>query len=135
MNPSEETFDEQQSLRTIRQMIDRSKRNLTAKGFFYILWGWLAFAAAIAQFLLIQFGIYKWSSAVWSIVIIGIVVSVIKGRKLRKKAGAASYSGSIMSVIWIAFLINYFILAAFSFKITVLFAPIILVMIGGTLFI
>ena len=46
------SFDENQSLRVIREMIEVSRNNLRNDGILFILWGWIFFVAVLSRFFL-----------------------------------------------------------------------------------
>ncbi len=50
----EKTFNEQDSIRVITEMIENSKAKIKDNGFFYLLWGWLVLVASVTNTLIIS---------------------------------------------------------------------------------
>ncbi len=53
------TFNEQDSIRVITEMIENSKSNFKDNSFFYLLWGWLVLIASVTNFALLKMGYYE----------------------------------------------------------------------------
>ncbi len=106
-------MDEQKSIEIIRNMIAHSKRNLQNQSPFYLLWGWVIFIAAIANFVML----YREVSIhylVWPVAITaGIIGSIVLGIRMKKKARTVTFIDRAMSFLWsgwVAFL--FLVLAA-----------------------
>ncbi len=52
---TDQNFSAQDSLRLIHSMIDKAKEKVSDNSFFLLLWGWLVFIAALAQYILLVF--------------------------------------------------------------------------------
>lgn len=108
-------MDEQQSIDIIRKMIAHSKQNLKDQSPFYLLWGWVIFLAAIANFVML-FQEVSIHYLVWPVAIVaGIVGSIFLGIRTRKKAKTVTFIDRAMGFLWsgwVAFL--FLVLAAAS---------------------
>ncbi len=133
MNQPKESFNEQESLKVIREMISKAKQDLSDQAFYPILWGWIVFIGSIGHFLLLISTSFNRPWLIWTIVVIGIIGSFAKGFTSAKKTGAMNYSGTAVGVIWGVFLINYFLLVPFIANINFMITPIVLLMAGGSL--
>lgn len=95
----------QQSLDIIQQMIHNARQEFKDNGFLYLLWGWLAFAAAAAHYVLLKAG-YVYSFIPWMICMpAGAVVSIIYGMTVGKKQlrKARTWVDTVMAYTWSAF--------------------------------
>jgi hypothetical protein len=133
MNTSEESLSGQESLRIIQQMINRAKPEMSRQSFYPLLWGWIVLVASLAHFLLIRYSAFKYPAVVWSLIIFGIIGTVAKARQQRRKRGSRTFTSSIIGLIWVTFLVNYFILLGFMPKLYLYFIPVILLMEAGSL--
>ena len=101
----ETTFNEQESLKTITEMIENSKARFKNNGFFFLLWGWLVFASAILNFVFIESGIEK-SWLPWVILMpAGLIISFLTGYKKGKKAHAVTHFDKAMIYLWNGFIV------------------------------
>lgn len=134
MEHSKESINEQESLKIIHEMISKAKNDLSDQAFYPILWGWVVLIGSIGHFVLLQYTSFEKPSLIWLIIIVGIIGSIAKGFSQRKDTGATTYANSIIAMIWVVFLINYFILLPFIDEINFMITPIILLMAGGSIF-
>ncbi len=105
------TFNEQDSIRVITEMIENSKSNLKDNSFFYLLWGWLVLIASVSNFVLLKMGYYELSWIPWAVLMSGGgIVSGIAGHRLGKKAKAKTMFDTTMSFLWGGFVITLFII-------------------------
>ena len=116
----EKQFNEQESLRVIQDMINKSKANLGKSSYFYLMWGWLVLISSLTHFILLltsfQYPYIMWPAAM----IAGAVLSTAKSKKLSKQAKAKTYVETAIIHLWIGFSISLFIilLAAVLHKIS-----------------
>lgn len=100
-----ENFSPEQSLQLINTMINDVKQGLKDNGFFFLLWGWLVFIAAITHFVLLKMEIeYAYYS--WTILMpLGGIVSAIYGftQMKKQKKRAKTFVDRAMSYVWMAF--------------------------------
>jgi len=113
----QENFSPQDSLRLIQSMIDKTKANMSENRFHFLLWGWLAFAAILGQYVLKVFYRYEHHYIVWLITFIGVFTSIYYTRKNRRQQYATTYIGESMKHLWMGLGISFFILSFLFFKI------------------
>ena len=107
----ETTFNEQDSIRVITEMIENSKAKIKDNSFFYLLWGWLVLIASITNFVLLKMGYYELSWIPWMILMTGGgIVSGIVGKRLGKKAKAKTMFDTTMAYLWSGFVITLFVI-------------------------
>ncbi|TYP91741.1 hypothetical protein LX73_2568 [Fodinibius salinus] len=134
MNNQKGSTDNQQRLQTIHQMITQAKGHIQNSSFYLLLWGWIVAAGSLGHYLLLEFSSIAHPEWAWSIVVVGIIASVVKGINDRRSSGIATYGEHLMTMIWVTFLINYFIILIFIAKINFYITPVILVLTAGSVF-
>lgn len=125
---------EQQSLHLIREMIEKAKNDLSNQSFYPILWGWIVLIGSLGHFLLLRFDLTEKPYMIWLIIIIGMIASAVKGYNERNNTSTGTYSGTIVAMVWVIFLVNYFLLLPFLDQINYLMGPLVLLMSGGSIF-
>lgn len=79
----EKEINAEESLFIIRNMIHKTKQHYSDNSFYFILWGWLTFVAALTHYLLMPY--YEAASALaWTLMPLGAIVSVIYSFKQSK---------------------------------------------------
>jgi hypothetical protein len=107
----ETTFNEQDSIRVITEMIENSKAKIKDNSFFYLLWGWLVLIASITNFVLLKMGYYDIAWVPWPILMFGGgIVSGVAGYRMGKKAKAKTMFDTTMAYLWSGFVITLFII-------------------------
>lgn len=96
-----ESFTPEESLRVIQTMIEKTKTTVADKSFYFLLWGWLVCIAAIGQYILAVIVRTDKNPIVWTLMIVGAVVSVIYGRRLEKTRIVKTYVDDGLRNIWI----------------------------------
>jgi hypothetical protein len=126
---SEEKFSPEQSLQVIQTMIDRAKENVKDNSFYFLLWGWLVFAAALIHFGLMKFTDFKQPWLAWNLMWIGAILSMINGIRQSRQGKVKTYIGETMKYFGIcqgiifgslAFIFGYYDLWHFSFPVYIL---------------
>ena len=123
---AEEQFSPEESLRVIRSMLDKTKRDLSEDSFYISLWGWLIFAAAVSEYLLMVIFKYPQHYIVWNLMWVGAVVSIVHAIRHSKKSKVKTYlnetmqnfgigSGIMFTIL--AFIFIYFQLWEFAFPV------------------
>jgi hypothetical protein len=99
-----------EALKIIEEMISKTKNDISEKGTYYLLWGWMVFAAAIGHFLLEIFPIGILPPITWP-VFMGTagLISYFISKKESKKVKVKSYLEDFMNTLWKAFGISLFI--------------------------
>jgi hypothetical protein len=108
---NEENFSAEQSLKVIQSMIEKVKLDVAKNSFYFLLWGWLVFIAALLNFILMKFTDFEHPYIVWSLMVIGIVASIYKGIKEGNQNKVKTYLGETMKYFGISFGIIYTSLA------------------------
>jgi len=105
-------LNEQESIRIIQAMIEKSKSNLGESSYFYLLWGWLVLISSLSHFILISVS-YQQPFILWPFAMtLGAILSVIKSRSLRKKTKAKTFIETSIIHLWIGFSVSMFIILA-----------------------
>ena len=106
----EESFNEQESLQLIREMIDNAKARLEAGSYFYLLWGWLVLAATLIHFGLL-YTRFAYPYLVWPVImVVGLAGTVYGIRKSKRKAQTKTYLATSIGFLWGGFSVMLFIL-------------------------
>jgi len=103
----EEKFSPEQSLQVIQSMIEKVKRDVQNNSFYFLMWGWLVFIAALLHFALMMFTDFKQPYHAWNLMLVGVLVSIIKGIKESKKEKVKTYVGEAMNYFGISLGITY----------------------------
>ncbi|RYY41798.1 MAG: hypothetical protein EOO08_01325 [Chitinophagaceae bacterium] len=104
------SFSPEASLALIHSMIRKTRSNLGANRFYFLFWGWVAFGALTAQFLLKVVFEYPKHYVVWWVIVPAVVITLLRSRK-HSRSGARSYVGESMSALWMGVGISFFVLS------------------------
>ncbi len=107
----DQDFSAEQSLKVIQSMIEKAKEDLSMNAFFYLLWGWLIFIAAIAQYVLLVIVQYPKHYLVWMLMWVGAIVSIVYGIRAEKKPKVVTYMGESMMYFGLGTGISFTILS------------------------
>jgi len=108
----EENFSPQDSLALIQSMIGKTKANLGENRVYFLLWGWVTFAAIVSQFILKVVLHYERHYQVWLVVIPTVIVNIIYAARHGRKAPAVrTYIGESMGHLWTGIGISFFVLS------------------------
>jgi hypothetical protein len=102
------------SLLIIQSMIDKAKNTVADNSFYFLLWGWIVFAACIGQFILKVVFQSPYHPIVWSICIIAVVFSILHGVKEGRRTRVRTYVDESLDYLWISITITY-VLIGFAF--------------------
>ncbi|TND09114.1 MAG: hypothetical protein FD123_1517 [Bacteroidetes bacterium] len=118
MDTDEKPLNEQASLALINRMINSAQQGVSDNGFYFLLWGWLVFAAAMGNWTLIHVFPTELNWLPWAILMpLGGIVSGIYGWKVERKKKVKTYADEVMDYVAAAFLIALFsVLFVFSWK-------------------
>jgi hypothetical protein len=96
----EKEINPQESLDIITKMVDRAKQNYSADSFYYIMWGWLVFVAALLSYFLSP--ILKGNiGLIWLLMPLGGVVSFIYGYKNNKIQKIKTHVETSINNVWL----------------------------------
>ncbi len=113
----DEKFSPSESLKLIQSMIDKTKRSLTSNNHYFLLWGWLTFAACTGQFVLKHFLNYEKHYLVWLVVFVGVAGTIYFSFRDAKSRKVKSYIDEMMMHLWIGMGITFFIVSMILGKI------------------
>lgn len=106
----EKSFNEQDSLKLISEMLENTKARFNENGFFFLLWGWLVLLASLLHFALLYTD-FQYPYIVWPIIMTGGgIASGIAGYRRGKDAKVKTFVDRSMAYLWIGFLISYIII-------------------------
>ncbi len=118
MTTKEKQFTPEESLQLIQEMILTAKSSLQGNSFYFLLWGWLAFTAAITHFILLTLTDYQRPWLPWPILMtIGGISAAIYGYRSSKTETVKNQINTFMGYLWGGFMISLLIVLAFMFKI------------------
>ncbi len=106
MDTETEDFSPQQSLQVIQAMIDKTKDSVADKSYYFLLWGWLAFAAALIQFVLKVIVRTELHPVAWNLMWVGGFLSFWHGRKEKNTRRVKSYVDDSIRYLWTGVVIN-----------------------------
>jgi uncharacterized membrane protein YhaH (DUF805 family) len=92
-------------------MIAKTRRDMSDNSIYFLLWGWVTFAACTGQFVLKNLLHSEKHYLVWLLVIPATIFSAYLGMKEGKKREAQTYIGESMKYLWIGMGISYFVLS------------------------
>ena len=108
----EKSFNEQDSLKLISEMLENTKARFNENGFFFLLWGWLVLIASLLHFTLLHTD-FPYPYMVWPVIMSGGgIASGIAGYRRGKDAKVKTFIDRSMSYLWIGFMISFIILFA-----------------------
>ena len=97
----EKTIDAAESLDIINSMIQRTQKNYSIDSFYYIIWGWLTFTAAMLSYFLLPVLSEK-IGLVWLLMpFLGGIISFIYGRKQSKQQKVKTYVETYVNQVWL----------------------------------
>jgi hypothetical protein len=108
-----DSFDENQSLQVIKEMIQVSQKKLKNDGILFILWGWVSFLTCSLEFVLqsvahtYQITLFKgYTTIVLAVFALGFSIFYI----YRKNRKAATYIGISQRYLWISMFVGMVII-------------------------
>lgn len=104
MENNAESFSPEQSIQVIQTMIAKTRSSVADNSFFFLLWGWLVFIAALLQYVLYVIVRTDANGAAWSLMLIGFVVSIIRMAK-QKPRPFKTYVDDGLVNIWVCIVI------------------------------
>jgi FtsH-binding integral membrane protein len=101
----EENITGQQSLELIQSMINKARNQFSENGHLYLVWGWVILICSVGQFLLLHFFTYPNHYMIWMLTWLVVVYQFVYAFRKRKKEKVKTYTGDIVSYVWIVFVI------------------------------
>lgn len=108
---TENKFSPEQSLQLIQSMLEKTRKGFSDSSFYLILWGWLIFIAAIAEYVLMVFCKYEQHYLVWNLMWLGAIASIVYGIRQERKEKVKTYMSDTMKYFGIGAGVTFTILA------------------------
>ncbi|MBC8345472.1 MAG: hypothetical protein ISR82_08570 [Candidatus Marinimicrobia bacterium] len=102
----------EEQIKIIRDILEKTRRNVADNGKYFIMWGWLTLAASIGQYGLIYFEMFEWIGIMWAVLMTsGAIVSGVIAKKSYTKSGVIGYADHTIGSLWMACGLSIFLLA------------------------
>jgi len=114
---NEKPLSESESLAIIQNMIHKAQGAVGDKSFYFLLWGWLVFVAAMSQYTIVKFFpvVLEYNAWSWAILMpLGGIISGIHGYREGKKEKVKTYTGDLLKYVSIAFGVALLIILFFG---------------------
>ena len=106
-----------ESLGLIRNMIEKTRQEISDNSKYFLVWGWGAFAGCIGQFILKVGFHYPHHYRIWLVSFLCIAITIGLGIKERKQQKVKTYVGESMSYLWTGMGISFFVASIILSKI------------------
>ena len=135
MSATNENINERESFEVIRPMIERAKSDIDDDSFYYLVWGWLVFAAALGHFFLMdRFAEFAWLP--WAILMpLGGIATMIYGIRQEKRRKSRSHAEVFLKYPLIAFVVCLMIVLVSMNKLGLYTYPMVILVYGMWLFV
>lgn len=107
---NEETLTPEQSLRIIQTMIGKTRAGISQNSHYFLLWGWLTFAAITGQYILKVLLKFEQHYHVWWVTVVGVIATLIISKRHEKSRTVSSYVDDSVKYLWMALGITFFVL-------------------------
>jgi hypothetical protein len=112
---NDKPLSETESLALIQTKIQKAQGAVSDNGFYFLLWGWLVFIAAISQYIMVRFIPTDLNGLPWAILMpLGGIISGVRGYRHGKKEKVKTYTGEMLGYASIAFGVSLFIVLFFG---------------------
>ena len=98
-------------------MIDKTRQEMSGNSHYFLVWGWITFAACIGQFILKHIMHYEKHYQVWMLILVGIVYSIYMGIREDRSRKVKTYISESMQYLWTGMGITYLVLSIVLSKI------------------
>lgn len=95
----EKNINPAESLAIIQEMVEKTKQHYSDDSFYFILWGWLTFAAALSHYLLLPI-VHEASALVWLLMPLGGIISMVYGRKQSREQKVKTHLETHIGYLW-----------------------------------
>ena len=134
METKEKELKPEESLQIIEKMIQRTKGNIHASSFYFLLWGWVILIGSAGHLILERLTDFTKPYLIWLIIIPAIIANIAYGMRHGRKNRFSTHLDFVNFMIWMAFLISYFITLIFMKEINYKVYPIIYLLAGNATF-
>ena len=91
-------------------MIEKTKRDISNKSQYFLIWGWGTFLACIGQFILKVIFLYPYHYRVWWVIVPCFLLSTFTAFRNKRTQRVKTYVGETMSEFWMALGITFFVM-------------------------
>jgi hypothetical protein len=118
--PNSDSFDENQSLQVIKEMIQVSHKKMKNDGILFILWGWISFITYLSEYLLgsivhtYQMSIIK-GFITTALAILGLIFTIVYIYRQSRKA--TTYIGISLRYVWASLFIGLVLINLIQFNV------------------
>lgn len=132
---SMENFTQEDSLRLINKMIANAKTKFSkSDSYYFLFWGYFSLLVfAVHYFLAAVYG-YPTAHYAWLLFPVGSVANIFLARKIQSQKIVTTKIDKVISQLWISFAIGAAVAFVGSWFVQFLVMPILLLLIGITLF-
>lgn len=88
-----------ESLAIIQEMVEKTKQHYSDDSFYFILWGWLTFSAALGHYLLLPV-LHEASALVWLLMPLGGIISLVYGMKQSREQKVKTHLETHIGYLW-----------------------------------
>lgn len=113
----ESNFRPDESLRIITSMIDKARLDMSDKSQFFLIWGWGAFLACVAQFILKVIFLYPYHYQVWWVTVPCLILSFMTAMRNKRTARVKTFVGETMIHVWTGLGFSFAVMAVIFSKI------------------
>jgi hypothetical protein len=103
--------------------------------FYYLLWGWLVFAASLSHFIILRTESFSHPEIVWMLMPVGGIMTALYSIRKKRNKHAKTYVDEFMKYVLIAFLVCLLISLFLQGKLQLNTYPVVLMVYGFWLFI
>lgn len=107
----QEQLSPQQSLILIKDMISKTRDNISGNVIYFLVWGWLTFIACTTQFILKHYVQYERHYLAWMVVFIGIIFTFVQGNRDKRAVRVTTYVDESMRNLWLGMAFSFFVLS------------------------
>lgn len=99
----QQKFDEKEALNVIEEMVNSGRYKMKKEAKFFLLWGWMVFAAAIIQFFFVLAEIDN-SWIVWPALMgLAFIIYLFMVNKTKREGGSSTYIDRVNKYLWLGF--------------------------------
>lgn len=100
---NEAKFSEKEALGVIEEMVNSSRYKMKEEAKYFLLWGWMVFAAAVLHFIILNLGVEN-SWVTWPVMMgLAIVMYGFMIRSSKAENRATTYVDRINRYLWLGF--------------------------------
>src|SRR5215213_3997648 len=105
----DQEFSPEKSLAVIQTMINTARNQISENGHLYLLWGWVVFACAMSQFVLLNYFNSEHHYKVWMFTWAAFIYQTIYLARNRRREKVRTYADSLIGFVWLVFVVLMFL--------------------------